>query len=89
MAKISSNFVVANTHGLHARPAMLLAKAAGRYQAEVSIRNGGGFVDGKSVLALLSIGASQGTKLTVVAEGCDAQEAMREIKDLFAASFGE
>ncbi len=89
MSVITSTFVVPNAHGLHARPAALLAATAARYVSRISVKNGGGFVDGKSVIELLVIGAAKGTRLTVVAEGPDAGVAMNHIKCLFDESFGE
>ncbi|MFA5042821.1 MAG: HPr family phosphocarrier protein [Kiritimatiellia bacterium] len=89
MPKISSRFIVPNAFGMHARPAALFAKTAVRYEASISVRNGGGFVDGKSIIELLAIGAVQGTPLTVVADGIDAAEAMQAIQCLFADAFGE
>ncbi|MBI3985319.1 MAG: HPr family phosphocarrier protein [Lentisphaerae bacterium] len=89
MSTVSSRFVVSNRHGLHARPAALFVRAAGRYQADIRVKTFGNFVDGKSILDLLSINAGHGTSLTVVAEGRDAPEAMEHIGHLFVSAFGE
>jgi len=89
MPVVQSSFVVTNALGMHARPSALFAKTAARYDARVSVRNGGGFVDGKSILDLLTIGAQKGTKLTVVADGSDADALMQDIRGLFDAAFGE
>ncbi|MDD5677021.1 MAG: HPr family phosphocarrier protein [Kiritimatiellae bacterium] len=89
MATVRSNFVVPNAFGLHARPSALFAKTAGRYKACVRVKNGDRVVDGKSILELLMIGATQGSRLTVVAEGYDADAAMKDIQNLFATAFGE
>lgn len=89
MARIRSSLIVSNTYGLHARPAALFVKTASRYVSSISIKNGGGFIDGKSVIDLLCIGAEKGTRLTIVADGPDAREAMEEIQSLFNSSFGE
>ena len=89
MPTVSSRFVVPNTCGIHARPAAMFVKTANRYEASISIRNGGGHYNGKSILDLLSIGAEKGTQLTVVADGCDADAAIKEIQCLFAGRFGE
>lgn len=89
MPIVQSSFVVTNALGMHARPSALFAKTAACYDARISVRNGGGFVDGKSILELLMIGAQKGTELTVVADGCDADAAMQEIRGLFGTAFGE
>lgn len=89
MATISSRFVVPNLLGMHARPAALFVKRARRYEAEVRVKNGPALVDGKSIMDLLSIGATQGAILTVVVEGRDADAAMADLHALFASAFDE
>lgn len=89
MPTVSSRFVVPNRHGLHARPAALFVRAAGRYQADIRVKNGGNFVDDKSILDLLSLNATHGALLTVAVEGRDAPEAMEHIGHLFVSAFGE
>lgn len=60
---------------LHARPAALLIAAAGKYEAKLQVGRDGRFVDVKSLLGLLSLGAQAGTILTIRAEGPNAAEA--------------
>jgi len=69
-------FVVASELGLHARPAGLFVTLADRFDAEIRVGRGGEWVDGRSVLSLLSLAASKGTKLCVRAVGPDAREAV-------------
>ena len=61
---------------LHARPAGALAVAAGRFAAAVSVTAGGHTADAKSVLGVMSLGATSGQHVTVSAAGPDAQEAV-------------
>ncbi len=89
MSMVSSSFVVRNKFGMHARPAAMFARRAQRYEANINVKNGSGYVNGKSILELLTIGAKKGTLLTVVADGCDADEAIKNIKGLFSRAFGE
>jgi len=69
-------FVVASELGLHARPAGLFVTLADRFDAEIRVGRGGEWVDGRSVLSLLSLAAGKGTKLCVRAVGPDAREAV-------------
>jgi phosphocarrier protein len=73
-----AEFVVGSKLGLHARPAGEFAAAASRFVAEVSVARAGSedWVSGRSVLSLLSLAASHGTRLLVRAEGDDAQDAL-------------
>ncbi len=68
--------------GLHARPAAKIAKALNGLQARVLIGRGDRLVDARSILDVLTLAASAGTKLRIVAEGQDAQEALRRIKSV-------
>jgi phosphocarrier protein HPr len=61
---------------LHARPAGALAVAAGRFASAVSVTAGGRTVDAKSVLGVMGLGATSGQRVTVSADGPDAEEAV-------------
>ncbi len=80
---------VRNPQGLHARPADLLVRMASGYQSNILIGRDGVLVDCKSILSLLTLGASQGTVLTVSADGGDAEDALSAIQGLFDAGFDE
>ena len=69
-------FVVTSELGLHARPAGLFVTLADLFQAEMKVGPGDEWVDGRSVLSLLSLAAAAGTKLRIRAVGSDAVEAV-------------
>lgn len=81
--------VVRNPQGLHARPADALVRLASQYDSNILIGKGGELVDCKSILSLLTLGAAQGTELSLSAEGVDAESALQSIEELFAAGFDE
>ena len=81
--------VVVNPQGFHARPAHLFMKLAGEFQSEVRIRKGNQAINGKSILDLLTLGAGNGTKLTLEAIGNDAQAAVDALAQLVESGFGE
>jgi phosphotransferase system HPr (HPr) family protein len=64
------------TGDLHARPAGALAVAAGRFASAVSVTAGTRTVDAKSVLSVMGLGATSGQRVTVSADGPDAEEAV-------------
>jgi phosphocarrier protein HPr len=70
---------VANPCGLHIRPAYLFARLAARYEATVEIVKDGQSVNGKSVLEILMLAATQDTVLTIVARGRDAEQAVEAL----------
>jgi phosphocarrier protein HPr len=81
--------VVQNPQGLHMRPADMLVKTAGRYSCNIFIEKAGQRVDCKSILGILTLGATQGSELSIQAAGPDAEKAIHEIVDLFDRSFDE
>ena len=71
-----ARFVVAAELGLHARPASQFVSLAGRFECDIRVGRGDEWVDGRSILSLLSLAASKGTALMIRAEGPDAREAI-------------
>jgi len=85
-------FVVPNKLGLHARPSMLLAKTAQRYDGKILlVREDIDLeIDGKSVLAAMMLGAEKGAELIVKAEKIGSPERIfNEIYSLVKANFHE
>ncbi len=89
MAELQLSVVVPNRFGIHARPAVLLVKAASGFQADIQVRNGGGYVNAKSLMSWLSLGAAKGTPLTIWASGHDADRALEAMAALFETAFDE
>ena len=89
MQTIIREFTVENKYGIHARPAALLVKAAGKFASEILIGRKGSEVSAKSIMGLLTIEGHQGSVLNVQVAGEDAEEAMAEIADLFEKKFFE
>src|ERR1700756_807953 len=85
--KAEKEIVIANR--LHARPAARFAQLANRFRADVWLEKDGAEVNGKSILGLMMLGASQGSKLRIRVEGQDAYEAMRKIERLIQSWLGE
>lgn len=81
--------VVRNREGLHFRPIMRLVDAASRFQAKLTLHAGDRSADARSPMELLMLVATCGTKLRVVAEGEDAEQAAAALGDLIDSGFGE
>jgi phosphotransferase system HPr (HPr) family protein len=73
---------IKNANGLHLRPAMQLVDTASRFASDIKISNGKTTIDGKSIMQVTMLAAATGTKLTITAEGPDAQMATDALKDL-------
>ena len=86
---IVREFTVENKYGIHARPAALLVKVAGKFTCEILIGKKGFEVSAKSIMGLLTIEGHKGAILYVQTVGEDAEEAMAGIADLFENKFFE
>jgi phosphotransferase system HPr (HPr) family protein len=80
---------VTNPQGLHARPADLFARTALKFACRIEVIKGSERVDGKSIIAILTLAAEQGTELTIEAVGADAAEAVEMLASLVARGFAD
>jgi phosphocarrier protein len=84
-----ADFTIVNALGLHARAAAQLVKLANRFQCEVFIVKDEQEVNGKSIMGVLMLAATQGSVITVRADGADAEAALKAVGELIQAGFGE
>jgi phosphocarrier protein len=78
--------------GLHARPAMQFVDLANQFTSNVRVVKAGDEpveADGKSVMQMIVLEATQGTPLTIEADGDDAEDAVAKLAELFESKFGE
>ena len=80
---------VINERGLHARVAARIATTAEEFDADVRIGCRGQHVSALSIMGLLMLAASSGTKLELTAYGAEAEAAIDSLAALFAAGFEE
>jgi phosphocarrier protein HPr len=80
---------IINKLGLHARAAAKVVHAANDFESKIFLGINGEEVNAKSILGLLTLAATQGTPLTLRAEGPDEDAAVEAISSLFADRFGE
>lgn len=83
----SKEVVVQNQVGLHARPATFFIQRANEFKADIWIVNDERKVNAKSLLGVLSLGITRGTKITIVADGSDQEEAVNSLVDLISSNF--
>lgn len=74
--------VLTDPVGLHARPAARFVRLAATFEAAITVRNGDRVADAASLLQVLQLEASQGTRLVVEAEGSDADQALAALAGL-------
>jgi len=80
---------IRNRLGLHARAAARVVSTAGRFRSRVTASRDGRVMDGKSILGILLLAASQGAAIEVTADGPDEEEAMSALAALVEGGFGE
>lgn len=86
---LAEQLEVTNKLGLHARAAAKVVSVASRFNARIQLGKNGRLVDAKSIMGLLTLGATQGTVLEAEIEGEDSERALKELKALFARKFDE
>ncbi len=75
--------------GLHARPASMFVQTAAKYSSDIEVIHGENKVNAKSILGVLTLGANKGAKITIKAEGEDAEEALKALEQLVLDNFGK
>ena len=80
---------IVNRLGLHARAAAKFVHLAGAFVSRVTVSREGTRVDGKSILGLLTLAASKGTKLRLSIQGEDEADAGAQLAELVRSRFGE
>ena len=88
---VSEDVVVKNPQGLHARPAATLAKIVRGFDAVVKLQNIETGKEGKakSLTGILSLQLLLGTKVKIIVEGPEAEEALKAVVEGFQTGLGE
>jgi phosphotransferase system HPr (HPr) family protein len=89
MGALEGTVEVSNRLGLHLRAATKLAETARSFQSRITIVSKDGHADARSVINLMMLGAAQGSRLKVRADGPDARAALDAVERLFQERFGE
>ncbi|MBS0603957.1 MAG: HPr family phosphocarrier protein [Verrucomicrobia bacterium] len=85
--KYKDSFIVVNEKGLHTRPSTELVKCATTFKSQVMLTYQDYTVNAKSLLGILMLAASRGSKILVHAEGEDAELAVKSILNLARNKF--
>jgi phosphocarrier protein HPr len=86
---IRRELAIRNRLGLHARAAARFVHTASRFRSRVTAGRDGRVMDGKSILGILLLAASQGAAIEVTTEGPDEETAMDALAALVEGGFGE
>ncbi len=89
MEKIIKKIEIKNKLGVHARAAALLVQTVNKFSAQVTFSKDGQIADGRSIMGVLTLAATQGSKIQIEASGPDAEQAVRAIERLIDRRFNE
>ena len=78
---------IQNEDGMHARPAAKFVKLANRFACDVWVEKDDEEINGKSIMGLMMLAASQGSVIKVTAEGEDAELALEKLTLLVSSGF--
>ncbi|WP_010254576.1 HPr family phosphocarrier protein [Treponema primitia] len=80
---------IQNRAGIHARPSAMLVQTAKDFKSNIYLEKGNDRINGKSIMGILTLGASYGTEIKVIVEGEDEQLALEAMVNLFNKKFEE
>ena len=86
---LEKSITIINKLGLHARASGKLVETTSKFSCDITLEKDGRTVDGKSIMALMMLAASQGTDITVKTNGNDEEQALTAIEELINDYFGE
>ena len=85
----SKEVVVNNQVGLHARPATFFIQKANEFKSGIWVEKDERRVNAKSLLGVLSLGIVKGTKINLIADGADEEDAVYALMELISSNFSE
>jgi phosphocarrier protein len=80
---------IINRAGIHARPAAVVVQSAKDFVSNIYFEKGRDRINAKSIMGILTLAATYGTELKVIAEGEDEEQAVQAIVRLFESKFEE
>lgn len=86
---ISKEVTVLNSVGLHARPATYFIQKANSYKSSLWVECGDRRANAKSLLGILSLGITKGTRINIIADGADELDALEGLSTLILAGFND
>ena len=89
MEPVAKTLEIKNKLGLHARAAALLVQTINKFEAEVTIAKDGQTVDGRSIMGVLTLAATQGSTIHLEAKGREAEAVLAAVEKLIDQKFHE
>lgn len=86
---ITTKITIINKLGLHARASAKFVSTAGKFLSQIEVSKDSQTINGKSIMGVMSLGATKGTELTLVCNGSDEVQMEKALVDLINQRFGE
>lgn len=80
---------IKNRAGIHARPSAMIAQTAVKFSSRIFLEKAGNRINAKSIMGIMTLGASFGTVIRIVTDGTDEEAAAEAILRLFETRFEE
>ena len=84
---IERDVLIINRAGIHARPAAKLVQTANAFSSDIFLESDGERVNGKSIMGIITLGATYQTSVKIIADGADERTAISALEELFARRF--
>jgi len=86
---LDKTVIIRNKLGLHARAAVKFVNLSNRFGSSIRIVKDGDEIDGKSILGILTLAATQGTSIRLIVSGQDEEAALAALVELIGNRFDE
>ncbi|OMH30369.1 HPr family phosphocarrier protein [Motiliproteus sp. MSK22-1] len=86
---IEKQLTIINKLGLHARATAKLISVTNNFTSSIELGKDGHVVNGKSIMSVMMLAASQGTVLDVIVNGEDEEAAINAVEAIVKDRFGE
>ncbi len=86
---LEQEFEITNKLGFHARAAVQFVKLSSKFKSDIKVKKDNLVVCGKSIMGVLMLAASKGTKVSLIINGEDEEEALKSLGELIKNGFGE
>ncbi|MDZ7725598.1 MAG: HPr family phosphocarrier protein [candidate division KSB1 bacterium] len=80
---IKKSFTIKNAYGIHARPARLIVETASQFSSDIFLSKEGDQINAKSIMGILMLEASQGSKVELQIKGDDETDALEALEGIF------
>jgi phosphocarrier protein len=86
---IKTTITIINKLGLHARASAKFVSTANKFQSQLNVMKGTKTINGKSIMSVMTLAASQGTEIILSADGPDEESMTDALVTLINAKFHE